>query len=157
MSLQQPFQRKSKVRASLIGGDQSIPSTTDTKILFDNEEFDVDNEFSTGTFTAKTAGYYLILLQVVWPNSELVDGKWFQAKIKTSAGAADSLSMAGYYHSPKTAGGCGWSMTFTVEYLAVGGTIEGCAYQDTGVNKNVEGGPGAAYRSHTYICIVKLA
>jgi len=45
---------------------QSIPDSTETKIQFNVENYDINNEFDNVTnyrFTAKTNGYYLIVIQ----------------------------------------------------------------------------------------------
>ena len=41
-------------------GNQSVSANTDTKVLFDTEEFDTNNNFSGSRFTATVAGVYCI-------------------------------------------------------------------------------------------------
>ena len=41
-------------------GSQTIASSTYTKILFETEEFDTNNNFASSTFTPTVAGYYQI-------------------------------------------------------------------------------------------------
>ncbi|MCK4423656.1 MAG: hypothetical protein KAV18_06255 [Candidatus Omnitrophica bacterium] len=53
----------------LSGTDQTIPTATVTKIEFNGETYDVQNEFDPVTnhrFTAKTAGKYLISASCIW-------------------------------------------------------------------------------------------
>lgn len=46
----------------------NIPSSTNTTITYDTEDFDVNNDFdpSTGVFKPSQAGYYVIMASVVW-------------------------------------------------------------------------------------------
>ena len=44
--------------------DQSITSSTYTKVTFTNEEFDTNNNFASSTFTPTVAGYYQLNWQV---------------------------------------------------------------------------------------------
>lgn len=46
--------------ASKQGGDQSVSSGTWTKITYDTEEFDTNNNFASSRFTPTIAGYYLL-------------------------------------------------------------------------------------------------
>ena len=41
-------------------GSQSLPANSYTKILFETEEFDTNNNFASSTFTPTVAGYYQI-------------------------------------------------------------------------------------------------
>jgi hypothetical protein len=44
--------------------DQSITTSTYTKVTFTNEEFDTNNNFASSTFTPTVAGYYQLNWQV---------------------------------------------------------------------------------------------
>jgi hypothetical protein len=46
--------------ASKQGGNQSITQTTWTKITYDTEEFDTNNNFASSRFTPTIAGYYVL-------------------------------------------------------------------------------------------------
>jgi len=54
----------SKIRAFLSSTVQSITASTWEMIELDGETHDVDEEFASYKFTAKTAGYYLIIGKV---------------------------------------------------------------------------------------------
>jgi hypothetical protein len=51
-------------------GNQSISNNTYTKILFQTEEFDTNNNFSSSTFTPTVAGYYQVNLSI-YPNTSV--------------------------------------------------------------------------------------
>ena len=44
--------------------------TTQTKILFDTEDFDVNGEFANSTFTATVAGYYFVTANVYYLDAD---------------------------------------------------------------------------------------
>jgi hypothetical protein len=44
--------------------NQSIPNTTWTKVLFQSEEFDTNNNFASSRFTPTVAGYYQLNSQI---------------------------------------------------------------------------------------------
>jgi|GEM_PF-4436301 len=54
---------RSRVRA-FRNATQSINTNTDTKIDFDSETFDSNNDFASGTFTAPVTGYYQVNARV---------------------------------------------------------------------------------------------
>ena len=58
--------------------NQSIPATTNTKITFDSEEFDTNNNFASSRFTPTVAGYYFCTATVRGNagNNELNLGIW---------------------------------------------------------------------------------
>ena len=43
---------------------QSIANATSTKVLFDTEEFDTTNDYTSSTFTPSVEGYYLLRSQL---------------------------------------------------------------------------------------------
>ena len=47
---------------------QNISSDTVTKILFDTENFDTNNNFASSRFTPTVAGYYIICCAIYWVN-----------------------------------------------------------------------------------------
>ncbi len=47
-----------------LSGNQAIPATTDTKVAFDTEDYDVNDEFASNRFTAKKAGFYHVDTQI---------------------------------------------------------------------------------------------
>ncbi|MCK9595433.1 MAG: hypothetical protein M0R35_07150 [Candidatus Omnitrophica bacterium] len=54
------------------GTSQTISTGTITKVTFGSEDYDVNNEFASSRFTAKTAGYYLFEACINFTN--LVEG-----------------------------------------------------------------------------------
>jgi hypothetical protein len=50
-------------------GVQSIPSATPTKVVFDTEAFDTNNNFASSRFTPTVAGYYSLQTLVSLVNS----------------------------------------------------------------------------------------
>lgn len=55
--------------SAYLSADLSIPTLTAVKIPFNGEQFDDNNEYDAVTnhrFTAKVAGYYLVLVAVIW-------------------------------------------------------------------------------------------
>jgi len=73
----------SRMRAYITSSDQTIPSLTETKVEFDVESFDTNNEFDPVTnyrFTAKKAGFYRINAIIHWKNT--VNNKVYDIRIK---------------------------------------------------------------------------
>jgi hypothetical protein len=54
---------------------QAIPVTTPTKVLFQTEEFDTNNNFASSTFTPTVAGYYQVNAAVTTAGNSSV-GVW---------------------------------------------------------------------------------
>jgi C1q domain len=50
---------------------QQTPNASTVTVVFDHVEFDLGSEYNstTGGFTAKNAGYYLVQCQVIWTNN----------------------------------------------------------------------------------------
>ena len=46
--------------SAYLAGTQSISATTSTKVTFDTEEFDTNNNFASSRFTPTVAGYYQV-------------------------------------------------------------------------------------------------
>jgi hypothetical protein len=44
----------------------TVPNSTNTKVLFQVEEWDTNNNFSSSTFTPTVAGYYQLNAQISW-------------------------------------------------------------------------------------------
>jgi hypothetical protein len=47
---------------------QTLSATTYTKILFQTEEFDTNNNYASSTFTPTVAGYYQVSTAINWGN-----------------------------------------------------------------------------------------
>lgn len=73
--------------SAYLSAAQDIPNFSVTTIEFDTEEFDVQNEFNTGTytFTASTAGKYQVSACVMY-NENIGDGKISEVDIYKNAG-----------------------------------------------------------------------
>lgn len=50
--------------AAYLASNQSVTSATATKVVFDTEYYDTNNNFASGTFTPTVAGYYQISASV---------------------------------------------------------------------------------------------
>src|SRR6056300_700866 len=62
--------------------DQSVSSSTNTKVILDNEDFDTDNCFdaSNSRFTPTVAGYYQINLTMRFEGTNIVNNTPYIAK-----------------------------------------------------------------------------
>lgn len=139
------FPSQSKVSVYL-NAAQTITKATYTKILFDTEVEDIQSEFASNRFTAKTAGTYLVILNAVF--YEIADGKIMfiyiyvnGASVQSSrvyaAGAAAYLSV----------------LAMAAPTLAVGGYIEGYCYNDDPTYSRT----CAAGATATNMTIIKIA
>jgi hypothetical protein len=78
---------KSAVSVEL-GSPQSIGANTWTQVQFDNEAFDLNDEFDTSTYTFQPtqAGYYLINAQIQWDGAPAGSGTLRGIRIYKNAG-----------------------------------------------------------------------
>lgn len=152
MSLSQPFHRKSKVKVWK-SAVQSINTATETLVTLDQEQYDVNSEFASNRFTAKRAGYYLVIGIVVFHSAEWVATKSYYALVKK-----DGVIMNMDYVQSDDAGAyCIWLKAVGIAHFAVGEYVELYARQDTGVAKNVYGAAAPDGRWHTSLTVVRLA
>lgn len=81
-------------------GNQSVPTNTPAKILFNTEEFDSNNNFdtATGRFTPTVAGTYLLLANAYCPDST----GWCQARIYKNGGEVVESGSVGATDLPTT-------------------------------------------------------
>lgn len=113
-------------------GSQVIPSITWTKILFNAESWDVNNEFANYKFTAKEAGYFQVNLAALM--ADIAGDKRVDVAIKKN----------GNWHSvtQERTGGAGYNGSYLPDVVHLNGTtdyIEGFVYHnDTGA-KNLHG------------------
>lgn len=140
------LERLSKVRAYMTTADQVIPDTTVTKVVFNAETFDTQNEFDKTTnyrFTALKAGYYRVSIQVGW------DANATGVRILYLYRNGASISTNSYSGVPTDQR---WSQ-FLVDiiYLTVGQYLEVYVKQTSGGNLNLKYGPVG-----TSFCIDKL-
>ena len=80
--------------------DQSISSSTWTKVTFDTEDFDTNSNFASSTFTPTVAGYYLISSQVRFEGTNhnnrfiaLYKNGSFNAILHTDRGSVSSANV----------------------------------------------------------------
>jgi len=109
--------------------DQTIANNTFTKVVLDEEEFDILAEFDKTTnyrFTAQVAGYYLFIGQCYYyPSVDLIQYKSLVYKNGTSCQAT----------SVGNSGTNGFNLTVVgVGYLAVNDYLELYTYQTSGAN-----------------------
>ena len=80
---------------------QTVTAGTATKILFDAERFDTNNNFLSSRFTPTIAGYYLITAAVCFANNTAGDGSYLM--IYKNSGCvtfSGSAANAGTYSMP---------------------------------------------------------
>ncbi len=129
--------------SAYLDNNQVMLSGADYPILFNQELFDANNCFNTatGTFTAPRSGFYIIYGQTNF----------------TSAFPATSLLYlriggvirATFIHNQNY---LGTLSMYTVQNLNAGDTVQLCAGQWSGSNKNLQG-----TRTNTYINILGIA
>ena len=137
----------SRVKAYLSGGNQTIPSGVETKVELNAESYDEQGEFDPTTnhrFTAKKAGYYLIIGSVLY-NTPTAD-KRYMAIIKKNGGSISLFSVI-----PSVSDAI-WPQTQVIEYLDVGDYIELFTYHNKGSDDVVRDG-----ELHTFLAIHKLS
>lgn len=141
------FPGQSRARAYLSGDLQSIPNLEVTKVEFDAETYDEQNEFDKDThhrFTASRAGYYSVVGSVYFESC--VADKYYNVYIFRNANATTST----LYHS-STASGL-MIISMDILYLDANDFVELKAYHNSGVAKNLYN------RSYgTFIAIHKLS
>jgi hypothetical protein len=120
------------------GGTQSVSSDTLTKITFQTELFDTDNNFASSTFTPTTSGKYLVFAAVS-AQGNITTAGWIPF-IKLN-GSTD-VARTNQYHSggqPEAYTSTIVSMNGTTDYLEV------YLYQTSGSSQLVND-----LREHTY-------
>ena len=127
-----------------LNGNQAIPNATDTKVLFDAENYDVGNNFDAdgvdSNFLVPSNGKYLIM-----------------AQIKLSGGMSGLGQIMIYIDASKQAEAYDWAegteiiKVFTIEDLSAGDSITIKAKQTSGGAIVIEAG-----REDTFICIQKI-
>jgi len=123
-----------------LAADQVIANNTVTKVVLEEEEFDVLGEFDKTTnyrFTATVAGYYLFVGQCFY--TVAVNTKMYQAKIYVNGVNVQThiiIANGTSYAIPAATG---------VTYLAANGYIELYTYQSSGANANLTLGQAATF------------
>lgn len=115
--------------------NQAITTATETILTFDSEEFDTDtihdNVTNNSRLTCKTAGKYIVILQVRFADN--ATGYRFATITKNGSYAAAQMQQ------PISGNGTNIVVTSLVS-LAVNDYVEGTCYQSSGGNLNVIGG-----------------
>ena len=113
---------------------QSIPNDTETKVLFNTEEWDINNEFANSTFTAKEEGYYEIQSELLFLNPGA-------NKLLSMAVKKNDTFVKNKYQNSHTAYVLNNIETYSVVHLNVGDTIEIWTFHQVGVSVNLLGVP----------------
>ena len=131
---------------------QTIPNGgTPTDVVFDNEINDTLNEYnnSTGIFTAKTAGVYMVVSTLTWKN---ISASGHNVIVVGGAGSYGSKFAA---FTPAATEAYHWLENSNIVYLAVGGTIKITAYQDCPGSRDIVGDDFIG--NETMLAITKLS
>jgi hypothetical protein len=118
---------RARAYCSSAGVGQTIANNTWTKLLFDTENFDGNNEFTSSRFTAKQIGYYQVNAVFVLASSTLA-GNQEIAIYKTGVRYS---SQAGR----KTASAVSSVLISDLVYLAVNDYVEIYCFQNSGASK----------------------
>ncbi len=110
---------------------QTIPSNSYTRVLFGNEVTDVYGEFSSGLFTAKRAGVYLVNAQIFWePNAGFSSG---QKNIVVRKNGSVITNLGEYDQTTQYEG---IPLTAQIQ-MNIGDTIDVAVFQNSGSNKTL--------------------
>lgn len=138
----------SNVRAYRATSNQTITTSTDTKVQLNAGEWDIMSEFDPTTnyrFTALRAGYYMVTGVIRFPTATVADKIYVAKVMKNGVLAAQVV-----FHSSSTATvQVGVS---TIVNLAIGDYIEMNCYHTAGVDQYVAYGAG-----ETHLCIHQLS
>jgi hypothetical protein len=139
--------KQSRARGIRITTEQVIGDSSNTKVQYNSESYDNQNEFDSTTnyrFTAIKAGYYLIAASVYWHG--LTVAKLAQMFIQINgATASQSQKSPGSTHDEI-------QKCIDVLYLAVNDYVEIVVWQNTGGNLNIYN-----YGSASYLAVHKLS
>lgn len=126
-------------------GATTIPTGgADTKVLFGTENYDIQSEFASSTFTAQRAGKYVVTAKVLYGSP--ADGRWITKLYKNGAALLnlDTVIVAGG-NSDLQVGGC------AIVSLAVSDTLDIYASNGSGTNEDT------VAASSTFFHIAKIA
>lgn len=123
-----PYQSGCRVRLS---SDQIVASDSWVKLLFSEEDYDIQGEFAANKFTAEKAGGYLVIVNCRVIN--LPDGtQVFSIIYKNGARYSQSvLQSSGVSREPQPA-------QADILELSVGDYIEGYIRHDSGVDQTAD-------------------
>ena len=141
------FNPVNTAKAYLSASQNNIANLTVTKVLLDTENFDVNNEFASNKFTAKTAGYYLILGSVGWNSNNYTVDKTYGATIQISGSSVATT----YIHASETTNLLVPAVS-TIAYLAINDYVELYCYHNAGADTpDLQTG-----ESYTFLAIQRL-
>ncbi len=125
-------------RAYLSVQQDNLSNSIATKVLLDTENFDVNNEFTSNRFTAKTAGYYLIFGSSNFTN--VVADKMYETLIYVNG------ANQGYTDTHTSLVAAISSQVSTLIHLNVNDYVELYATSNAGVDTvGIMSGNGATY------------
>jgi hypothetical protein len=108
---------------------QTISTATFTKILFDTEEFDTNNNFASSRFTPTVAGYYQVSSNCEWSTGGLTTGVGAFAIYKNG-----SPFKRGNQFNLTSAGNVGYGISLLVYCNGSTDYLEIYMYQSSGGN-----------------------
>jgi hypothetical protein len=118
----------------------SIANSTGTKILFGNENFDTNNNFSSSTFTPTVAGYYQVIGKIAFsPNA--TNSRW-TALYKNGTKIADiGWALGNGTNFSEAVGSYLIYMNGTTDYLEIYG------FQNSGSTLTTDGGVATYFQA----------
>ena len=117
---------------NVVAGNQSIPNSSATDVVFNVETVDLLGEYdnSTGIFTAREAGLYSVSACVTWQSSSV--GVRTLTMVTSSADGGFAVSQTGFSVSGLT------QMISTTLKMQKNGTVKISAFQTSGGALNLE-------------------
>jgi len=146
------IERKSRVRAFL-NTNQLVADATETKIIFNSEDFDTNTEFNTttGIFTAKITGYYQVNSRIRFDLISIASGSnrygliaIYKNGVLNTYGTRMALSTTAL--TPFNLRNDGYVVSDIV-FLNVDDTLEIRGYQNSATARNAVSGSAESYVS----------
>jgi len=145
---------QNKVRVYASSSNQAIENASNTKVIFDQESFDLFGEFTTTTsrFIATTTGYYLVIAQVKWA-ATTTDAKNYNLYLVKNCTSTSNLGEdIIIYKAYVSSGTTEQSVNFAdIISLTAGDWLEVYVYQDSGTTQTITAGS-----NHTYFSVARL-
>ena len=117
---------------------QSVPSTTDTDVLFDVENWDTGSNFASSIFTAPRTGYYIVSGQVAFI-SAIAPANYY---VKIFAGVSGSETQRFQFNIVvENANPYGVQLPFNdIVYISAGDVVKIRTYHTTGSTRTIDNG-----------------
>lgn len=138
--------KQSASRATL-ANQQTIANTTWVKILLDTETYDIQSEFASNKFTAKTSGLYLLIGKVVYWYSDTLAAKMYVAGVYKNGVLFSDMWIQSAINAKAVT-----PLVIATAFLAANDYIELYAYHETGANCKINNGT-----SQTSLEVIKIA